>query len=189
MSHDFFPTIRPHFFYCKRNGFVKIHWLKDTQMVTSHSSQQKIALTTCMCILITFGTITCIRKLFPTIRWSQSLQVPSFPLPSGCEAGRGGVHITRRDDLRFCWWIHQVGSALQSDRRGCWMLLGWLKIWRLLGDLTRWWLKFTRWCFFLSWVWMNLNWILWQSKEPDFGFGIFTDGLMPPTRLVASKFL
>ena len=72
-----------------------------------------------MCLLFTnhIGTIHMHSYMqFPTIRWSQSLHVPSFPLPSGCEAGRGGVHITRRDDLHFRWWVHQVG-------RGCWV--GW----------------------------------------------------------------
>ena len=103
--------------------------------------------------------------------------------PSGCEAGRGGVHITRRDDLHFRWWVHQVGSALQLDRRGCWV--GWSIEdywviwqgggWSLLGGVFSY--------HELEWNWTGF---CGKVKNPTL---ISADGLMPPTRLVASKFL
>ena len=192
MSHDFFPRVHSqNVFHCKTNFFriyiyiiyiyTLIKWYSDSDLTPSP------AIDITSCLLIACGTITCIHiyiyMQFPTIRRSQS---PNFPLRSGREASRGGVHITCWDDLHFRWWVHQVGGAVESDRRGCrvWLKIWWRYYWvtwlgggwRVLGGV-------------FSIMRLNAVKLDFVAKYPSLVMVLFSDGLKPPTRLVGLKFL
>ena len=160
-------------FHYKTNCFVKIHWLKDTQMVTSHSSQQKIALTTYIFLPITSAPSHAFIYAVSYHSMIPKSPNPNFPLPSGCEAGRGGVHISRRDDLHFRWWIYQVGSAFNRIAGvvglcwGGWTSDGdyWVTClgggWSLLGGVFSY--------HEFEWIWTGIC-----GKVSEFGHGIFS---------------
>ena len=159
-SHDFFPALNPQYLHYKTNCYLKIHWSKNIQN----------------------SDLT----LSPAINITSCLPITSAP--SGCEAGRGGVHITRRDDLHFRLWIHQVGSAFNRIAGvvglcwGGWTSDGdyWVTClgggWSLLGGVFP----------IMSLNEFELEFV---AKYPSLVMVFFRNGFKPPTRWLAVKFL